>query len=43
MPPLVKGGQGRTDDSIRDTAGHLFWLAAGFVVVLAVLVLRGSR
>jgi len=42
-PPLLKGGQGRSADSVRDDGITLFWLAVAFLVVAVVLLCEVGR
>lgn len=40
IPPLVKGGQGRTEADIRESASILSWLmlaASGLILILYLL------
>ena len=41
-PPLIAGGQGRSAESVRDSATTMLYLFALGVVALAVLLLTGG-
>jgi len=38
-PPLVKGGQGRSGESLAQTAMYLWWLAAGVLACTIIYML----
>lgn len=37
MPPVIKGGQGRSDESIRGTASILLWEIIAVVSLFVIL------
>lgn len=41
-PPLIAGGQGRSAESVRDSATWCLYVFCGAVLCLAVLLLTGG-